>query len=900
MNPRSYAALLLLPLALLGSYRSRVDDVPGPVPFVAAWPEPDQEARPWTRWWWPGNALTPEDARREVEAMAEAGLGGVELTPIYGSRDGRRTFRPFLSTEYMETLDAATRATTERGMGFDMCTGTGWPFGGPAVTLEDAAKKATWAGHGLRVLPTGQRVKRAAPGGEGFVLDPFLPAALQRYLAPFTHALGLLPRGRIRCQTHDSFEYYDASWTPDLPERFRERFGYALDEAAAAIFQDPPADPDKQERARYDYRLLLAERHLEYIRTWRAWCRNMGFLAREQAHGAPANLLDLYGAADIPEMETFGARDYPMPGYAARQADPERREDTPDPLIWRFAASAAHAWGKPLVSCETCTWIRNHWHATPADIKPFLDELFCAGINHVVFHGWCFSPPDAPWPGWYFYAAEQFNPRNPLWPAFVDMFGWITRTQSLLQASEPDNDLLLLWPFDDALTTCKPDRLVAQFTVHDPSWALDAPFGVAARLLVSRGYGVDYVSDATLESATVEKGKIRLPGGLWRALVVPRTVRMRPETLARILDLAEHGAVVAMESLPETVPGLGNLAERRQALELQCRRVTDRRPPGTEVPKENVQGLAFGQGTLWLGPLEGILAAWREPAETLLQSGLTWIRRRGPSGCLYYLACLGPDGVDGWVDFARGGQAAVFMDPVSGRIGLGATRPGDAPGTARVYLQARPGESLFVVFPEGPVEGNPEPWRYYDALDQYPADAGPWTLRFESGVMEPLPGNQVMPEPRYWTDLEDPACQAFAGTATYRAKLRVPALRPGEALALHLDGVRHAAWVRLDDTAARPVWCQPFRVVLDPPPDPGEHDLEITVFSLGANAIRALERQGVKWKVMDDANIVDIRYKPLDASGWPVVPSGLAGPVTLEVLRPLDPGDVGNKATSSR
>ncbi|HPO31269.1 MAG TPA: helix-hairpin-helix domain-containing protein, partial [Candidatus Hydrogenedentes bacterium] len=39
---------------------------------------------------------------------------------------------------------------------------------------------------------------------------------------------------------------------------------------------------------------------------------------------------------------------------------------------------------------------------------------------------------------------------------------------------------------------------------------------------------------------------------------------------------------------------------------------------------------------------------------------------------------------------------------------------------------------------------------------------------------------------------------------------------------------------------------------------------------------------------------------PLDASGWPVVPSGLAGPVTLEVLRPLDPGDVGNKATSSR
>jgi hypothetical protein len=45
----------------------------------------------------------------------------------------------------------------------------------------------------------------------------------------------------------------------------------------------------------------------------------------------------------------------------------------------------------------------------------------------------------------------------------------------------------------------------------------------------------------------------------------------------------------------------------------------------------------------------------------------------------------------------------------------------------------------------------------------------------------------------------------------------------------------------------------------------------------------------VDWKVMKEINLVDLRYEPFDASGWPVAPSGLLGPVRLvplEVVRP--------------
>jgi hypothetical protein len=64
--------------------------------------------------------------------------------------------------------------------------------------------------------------------------------------------------------------------------------------------------------------------------------------------------------------------------------------------------------------------------------------------------------------------------------------------------------------------------------------------------------------------------------------------------------------------------------------------------------------------------------------------------------------------------------------------------------------------------------------------------------------------------------------------------------------------------------------------------------LEIDVTNLSANRIRDLDRRGVPWKIFHDINYVGIDYKPFDASGWPVRPSGLVGPVTLTPLAPIN------------
>ena len=72
----------------------------------------------------------------------------------------------------------------------------------------------------------------------------------------------------------------------------------------------------------------------------------------------------------------------------------------------------------------------------------------------------------------------------------------------------------------------------------------------------------------------------------------------------------------------------------------------------------------------------------------------------------------------------------------------------------------------------------------------------------------------------------------------------------------------------------------PFRVMVDNL-KPAGNVLEVEVTSVAANRVRDLDRRGVQWKVFKDINIVNVNYRPFDASNWPLTDCGLLGPVTL-------------------
>ena len=440
-------------------------------------------ARPWTRWWWPGSAVDRENLTHQLEQFASAGLGGVEITPIYGARGAEDRYLPFLSPRWVAMVAHTCREARRLGMGVDMATGTGWPFGGPWISSADASSKIVLTDGRLAGAPTDMKVKRAAPGGEGLVLDPYSPAALEHYLAPFSAALADLPRGSVRAQFHDSFEYYEAGWTPALAETFRRMHGYDLQAHAAELMGAAPAGPDTLRRLKSDYRATLAQLHLDYLRAWARWAHEHGYVVRNQSHGAPANLLDLYGAVDIPETETFGSTPFPIPGLRRDAGEVRSDQDLPESLVIRLASSAAHVMGRPLASSETCTWLREHWKVALVFTKPEIDRLFADGINHVIYHGTVYSPPDAAWPGWLFYASTQFNPNNPWWDDFSALNAYVTRVQSVLQAGRPDNDVLLYWPFADVIDD--PDGLMQQYGVHHVQWLHDSAAGRLAAALIN-------------------------------------------------------------------------------------------------------------------------------------------------------------------------------------------------------------------------------------------------------------------------------------------------------------------------------------------------------------------------------------------------------------------------------
>ena len=52
--------------------------------FAQAWPQPKPEAKPGTRWWWLGSAVNQRDLQWNLQEYARAGIGAVEITPIYG------------------------------------------------------------------------------------------------------------------------------------------------------------------------------------------------------------------------------------------------------------------------------------------------------------------------------------------------------------------------------------------------------------------------------------------------------------------------------------------------------------------------------------------------------------------------------------------------------------------------------------------------------------------------------------------------------------------------------------------------------------------------------------------------------------------------------------------------
>jgi alpha-L-rhamnosidase len=863
----------------------------------AQWPAPTNVSQPWTRWWWLGSAVDDENLTRLLETYQAAGLGGVEITSIYGVEGADDRELPFLSKEWVAALRHSVLEAKRLGMGVDLPTGSGWRTGGPSVTDDDAntelvlttraidggklveltfdnppqalvavgddgqsvdlseqitGGKLAWeAPPGKWTLYTASQrwskdnVKRPAPGGEGKNINPLSRRSIEHFLDFFGKALGDVPAAGIRAQFHDSYEY-EGNWCDDFFAQFETRRGYRLQDHLPELHGD--GNPDDVARVKHDYRETVSDLIRDnMIGPWTEWSHENGMLSRNQSHGSPANWLDLYATCDIPEIESFGRL---------------KGGDT-NPLVFKFASSAAHVTGKPLVSSESATWLEEHFNETLGEVKEIVDRLFLGGVNHIFYHGTAYSPADAAWPGWLFYASTELNPQNPIWRDFAALNKYVTRVQSALQSTKSDNDILLYWPIHEYWQD--PKGLRKDLRVHNSKqWFDKTTFGKTANSLAKNGYTFDYISDRQLADCSVADGAIETSGeSRYRVVLVAGAKLMPLKTLQSLINLGHAGATIGfVGDLPTGPPGVVTdvqLAEWKatnKRLESESRPQVFRATDVSKLPDAQLRREVLGPA--------------KEP--------LAFIRRAWSGGHVYFIKNQSQEPFDGPVEPAVGFASALIMDPHDGRVGLGDVKLAAETGKQSVRLQLEPGQSLLVKTYRDSIDA--PAWKYREPAGQPSPLDGLWGVEF-------IEGGPVLPPPvnthrlASWSEFAGTEGERFAGTARYTIRFTPDA--DAKKFLLDLGDVAESARVELNGKPVATLIGPPYRVEIEP--RLAENNLlTIEVTSTAANRIRDLDRRKVKWRIFKDINLVGIGYKPFDASKWPVRDAGLLGPVTLTPL----------------
>lgn len=913
------------------------------------WPTVTKTMKPWTRWWWEGSAVNKKDLTWNLEQYQKAGLGGVEITPIYGVSGYEKQFIDFLSPQWMQMLQHTLNESKRLGLGVDLANGTGWPFGGPWVIDSNASKtiyfetynvnsgeqlkelirynrealvrtannkpagvdailqpvyinknlqalaldqiqypgklplktlmaysngKAAinltkyvdangklnwtapageWTLYALFEGLHGKMVERAAPGGEGYAIDHFSATAARNYFKKFDAAFKGYDLSYLRGFFNDSYEVDDArgqgNWTTDFFDEFKKRKGYDLKEYLPALFGKDNADNNS--RVIYDYRSVIDELILEnFTKEWKKWGTSKGKILRNQSHGSPANTLDLYSVVDIPETEGN------------------------DILRFKFATSAANVTGKKLVSSESATWLNEHFLSSWGDVKKAIDLYFLGGVNHIFYHGTAYSPKDAPWPGWLFYAAVHFQPTNPQWKDFHVLNEYITKVQSFLQSSKPYNDVLLYYPIADRYSE-PGNALLQHFDGMERNFE-NTEFEHVSKWMLENGYSFDFFSDRQLQKFTVSGNKIITGGNSYKAILFPANKLIPPASLRKLYALANAGITILFyKQVPEGAPGLS--IKRSDWLELYT----------IESHLNFVQKGAFqkakkGKGEFIIcDDLNVLLGESKAEKENFAGNGLSVLRRKNNDGAIYFINNRVDKNFDGWIELNETPVSLGMFDAMTGKTGLAKWRKNSA-GKTEVLIQLQSFESIIIQTYNTKKIGKLYPYNEVNAKPV--AIDGDWTIEFLDGGPV-IPSKVNIDKLRAWTELDGDDVKNFSGTAKYSVSFSKPA-GAGTSWILDLGKVNETAEVILNGKKIATLIGPAFQCTI---PDSTFHQtnkLEIIVANLMANRIIYMDKNNIPWKIFYNTNMPARRRENVkdglfNASEWKPLPSGLSGPVTL-------------------
>ena len=572
-----------------------------------------------------------------------------------------------------------------------------------------------------------------------------------------------------------------------------------------------------------------------FLRDWRATVNDLvvnKFYGRITELGHSRGLSVTYETAggdvfpsDI--MEYFKWADIPMCEFWIH--DPEIFVGTLDFKPIKPTASAGRLYGKPRVAVEAYTSQQQTWDEQLSHLREHANKNLVEGGTYFIYQAYSHNPrPDVLVPGSSFGDAigTPFLRAQTWWRHMHDFNDNQARVTFMLEKGRPVSDVL--WYLGDEID-------------HKPHQ--EAPFPA--------GHKYDYCNpDILLNRLSVENGRIVTPEGLsYEILWLPQTERMLPETLEKIREFALAGATI----VGERPRALATLKDEARSQERFDRAVSELWDGGLVISDRTLQQVLDARGI----------------TPDLSGADVQWLHRQ-VEGADWYFVCAPKGGsYKGTVSLRTTGAVEIW-DPVTGQISVPEVSVFN--GRTIVKLSLELAQSVFVVVRH---DREQAPHKDLTCVSTVALN-GPWTLSIPAGWGLDKPVR--MDYPTFLQDLDIPEeAKAFSGTMTYSTRFRLPAVPEGSSCVLRLGKVQQIAKVVVNGTALRPLWCAPYEIDVKDFIRKGVNTIEVEVTDTWYN------RLAFDSALPEEARKTWTTNWP--APGSALRPSGLQGPVTLEILK---------------
>lgn len=724
--------------------------------------------------------------------------------------------------------------------------------------------RGNWVLYALVKISGFLEVINGAPGANGPVLNHYNKEAVAKYLNHMSDAIrkktGPLS-DHIRALFTDSMELEGANWTPDMADEFKKRRGYDLMPYLAftqfkvgsmgnvfnyAYGAEMGAQmKDMIQRVRYDFDLTKAELVKErFIDTYVQWCRDNKVKSRAQAYGRGYFPLEGSFDMDIPECETWIKA-----GIGKEMSETDTRIGRGYTMVNKYVSSAAHLKGRRLISCEELTNTDVVFNETLELMKITGDLSTISGVTHPVFHGFNYSPPEAPFPGWIRYGC-YLNERANLWPYFKYFNDYKARMSALLQQGDMFADMAVLTPLAD---------MWSQFGAQNepfPSFAYPNHLSLIWEVIHQNGHACDYIAEPVIVDADIKDGRLRYGPRSYHTLFLIQVESLEPATAQKLLQFVENGGrVFCLDTYPVKSLGWQNHQQRDEEVKAaveKMKALPERFILLNKPEKEFIKWYKEIQTKYNITPYVRISKP--DPFVTQVR-----YQTRDAEILLFINSSLDnahpidivPDeaivaGRQAWIWNADNGERYKLEDP------------------RRITLDLGPADSVLLVFDnnkKGPA------WKPKPAAAANDLAIDDWTVEFSH-----TDGSVKKTSMKKLKDLKElPEFVSFSGTVTYRSSFQVT--DKAKAGFLNLGKVYGISMLSVNNKPLGVQWYGRHIYSLSNAVQTGLNTVEIKVVTTMGNYMKTLKDNGIAQYWTNEKR-----------KDQPIQSMGLAGPVTLSTI----------------